>query len=51
MPIYAILALLAAAGISAYAILTKVILRYRLCSAAYVALPQAPRQPSRALSG
>jgi drug/metabolite transporter (DMT)-like permease len=37
MPEYAIYALLAAIGISAYALLTKVILRYRICSAAYVA--------------
>jgi drug/metabolite transporter (DMT)-like permease len=37
MPEYVIYGLLAAVGISAYAILTKVILRYRLCSAAYVA--------------
>jgi drug/metabolite transporter (DMT)-like permease len=37
MTSYVLYALLAAIGISAYAILTKVILRYRLCSAAYVA--------------
>lgn len=37
IPQYVIYAVLAATGISGYAILTKVILRYRLCSAAYVA--------------
>ncbi len=34
---YAIFALVAAVCISAYAIITKIMLRYRLCSAAYVA--------------
>jgi drug/metabolite transporter (DMT)-like permease len=34
---YAIYAMLAAVGITGYAILTKVILRYRICSAGYVA--------------
>jgi drug/metabolite transporter (DMT)-like permease len=44
-------ALLAAVGISAYAILTKVILRYRLCSAAYVAFATGAASGILSLAG
>jgi drug/metabolite transporter (DMT)-like permease len=48
---YAIFAILSAVGISAYAILTKVILRYRLCSGAYVAFATGAASGILSLAG